>query len=100
MNPALPPYPLGFDANAQCDFHVGALGHSVEDCKMLKSKVQNLLDSKIFSFTPAGLRINHNPLPGHVGPSINIMEEVAENGREVIIISFLIRRTTSNSGKG
>lgn len=34
--PVIPPYPPGFDVNARCDFHVGAQGHSVENCKAFK----------------------------------------------------------------
>jgi hypothetical protein len=31
LKPVGPPYPPGFDANARCDFHAGAHGHSTED---------------------------------------------------------------------
>uniref|UniRef100_A0A151UIR0 Retrotransposon gag domain-containing protein n=1 Tax=Cajanus cajan TaxID=3821 RepID=A0A151UIR0_CAJCA len=37
-----PPYPRGYDVNAKCDYHAGAIGHSLENCKALKIKVQNL----------------------------------------------------------
>ncbi|KAI5443315.1 hypothetical protein KIW84_012101 [Lathyrus oleraceus] len=77
-----PPYPPVFDANARCDFHVGAQGHSSEDYKVLKSKLQTLLDSKIFLFAPQGLQINNTPSLSHAGPSVHIMEEIIENGSE------------------
>lgn len=52
LNPVIPPFPSDFDANARCDFYAGEHGHSIEDCKVLKSKVQTLMDSKMFSFSP------------------------------------------------
>lgn len=75
-------YPSHFDPNARCDFHAGALGYSCKDCKALKNKVQDLIESKVISFMPHGLHINVNPLPSHTGPSIHAMEEVIENGSE------------------
>lgn len=57
------------------------MGRSEEeqDCKMLKSKVQTLLDSKMFSFVPRGLQINNAPSPGHASPSAHVIEEIIEN---------------------
>ena len=77
----IPPYPPDFDANARCDYHAGAQGHSTENCKVLTSKVQTLLNSKMLSFTPQGIQIN-NPLIGHVGSSVYVMEEVVESRGE------------------
>jgi len=37
-----PPYPKGFNANAKCEYHNGAVGHSTEKCQALKVKVQSL----------------------------------------------------------
>lgn len=44
--------PPGYDANSRCEFHYGALGHSIENCKALKYKVQDLIDSKAITFVP------------------------------------------------
>ena len=41
--PRRPPYPRGYDVNATCEYHGGVRGHSVENCKALKDKVQSLL---------------------------------------------------------
>lgn len=46
----LPPYPPGYDLNARRDFHAGEPGHSVDNWKALKYKVQELVDSKAISF--------------------------------------------------
>lgn len=56
------------------------LGHSAENYKALKNMVHDLIDSKEISFTPQGPNIKHNPLPGHVGPLVIVVEEVVENG--------------------
>lgn len=49
---------------------------------MLKSKVQTLLDSKMFSFIPQDLQINNTPSPSHAGPSVQTVEEIAKNRSE------------------
>ena len=41
--PRRPPYPRGYDVNGTCEYHGGVGGHSVEDCKALKDKVQSLI---------------------------------------------------------
>ena len=39
-----PPFFRGYDLNATCAYHGGALGHSIEHCMTLKHKVQSLID--------------------------------------------------------
>lgn len=80
------PNPPGFDANSWCDFHAGAPRYSTKVREALKSRVHDLLDTKMFSFTHAGPIINNNLLPGHARPSVNVVEEVIKNRRWVIII--------------
>ena len=41
--PRRPPYPKRYDVNAICEYHGGVGGHSVENCKALKDKVQSLI---------------------------------------------------------
>ena len=45
VKPKRPPYPRGYDVdvNATCEYHEGVGGHSVENCKALKNKVQSLI---------------------------------------------------------
>ncbi|XP_058757473.1 uncharacterized protein LOC131630741 [Vicia villosa] len=45
----------------------GAPGHTIEKCRALKYKVQDLLDDKIISFTPTGPNVQNNPMPPHTG---------------------------------
>ena len=47
--------PLDYDENARCEFHFGAPGHYVENCKVLKHKVEDLLYVGIILVTPKGL---------------------------------------------
>ncbi|XP_045802583.1 uncharacterized protein LOC123896210 [Trifolium pratense] len=50
LPPVTPPYPPGFDENARCDYHDGAPGHNIENCRGFKHKVQELIDRKLLSF--------------------------------------------------
>jgi len=36
-----PPYPRFYDANAKCEYHSGEIGHSTENCRAFKYKVQS-----------------------------------------------------------
>ncbi|XP_040945799.1 uncharacterized protein [Gossypium hirsutum] len=38
-----PPYPKWYDANAQCDYHAGVVGHSIEHCTTFKRLVEKLI---------------------------------------------------------
>ncbi|MCI16600.1 gag-pol polyprotein, partial [Trifolium medium] len=38
LHPVEPPYPLNIDVNAKCDYHAGAPGHDIENCKGFKHK--------------------------------------------------------------
>ena len=48
--PRRPPYPRGYDVNAICEYHTGVEGHSVENCKTLKDKVQSLIYADSIKF--------------------------------------------------
>jgi len=45
-----PPYPRYYDASAKCGYHSGEVGHSTENCRALKFKVQSLIDSGWLTF--------------------------------------------------
>ena len=53
LKPVIPPYDVDYDPNMQCDYHAGALGHSIEDYRAFKEEVQDLLDAKAINFGPA-----------------------------------------------
>ncbi|XP_050915175.1 uncharacterized protein LOC127130153 [Lathyrus oleraceus] len=74
--------PPGYDANACYEFHSGAPGHSIKNCKALKYKVQDLIDYKAITFASKGPNVNNNSMPPHNNASVNMME--AENGRRLM----------------
>ena len=57
MKPLQPPYPKFYEANARCDYHGGAVGHSVENCRAFKFKVQSLIDSGWLTFQENKLNV-------------------------------------------
>lgn len=63
------PLPPDYDMNVNCEYHSGTPGHSIEDCKSLKYKVQDLIDSRAIMFTPQGLNIVNTPMPPQEGTS-------------------------------
>ncbi|PKI41143.1 hypothetical protein CRG98_038466 [Punica granatum] len=62
--------------NLYCEFHRGALGHTLDDCWALRNRIQEMIDTRQISFNevkPPNVRAN--PLPDHgsgSGPSINM----------------------------
>ena len=56
--------PASYDENAKCEFHSGAPGHNIENCKAFKHTVQDLVDSKAINFAPSP-NVNANPMPAH-----------------------------------
>jgi len=82
MKPLQPPYPKFYDANARCDYHGGAVGHSVENYRAFKFKVQSLIDSGWLTFQENKPNVEKNPLLGHARPSINAV--ISEEGQGLI----------------
>lgn len=74
--------PPNYDANARCGFHFGAPSHSVENCKALKYKVQEMTESKAITFAPNGPNVNNNHMPPHNKPTVKMMEE--EEGKNLV----------------
>ncbi|KAL3726912.1 hypothetical protein ACJRO7_031765 [Eucalyptus globulus] len=54
-----------YDPSKTCAYHMGEVGHSVDDCYTLQHKIQNLLDANVVSFRDARPNIQNNPLPNH-----------------------------------
>jgi len=76
MRPLQPPYPKNYNANAMCDYHGKVVGHSTEDCKAFKFKVQLLIDSGLLTFQEDKPNIENNPLSGHASASTNAVTKV------------------------
>ena len=66
--------PANFDENVKCEFHSGAPGHSVENCKAFKHVVQDLVDSKVINFAPSP-NVNANPMLAHGQRGVNAVSE-------------------------
>ncbi|XP_050889371.1 uncharacterized protein LOC127094597 [Lathyrus oleraceus] len=69
------PYPPGYNANAHCEFHMGAPGHTLENCFAFQNRVQDLIEAKAISFTPRRPNVNTNPMPTHGDASVSAIEE-------------------------
>lgn len=76
LKPATFPYPPGYDANAHCEFNMGAPGHTLENCFAFQNRVQDLIETKVITFTPRRPNVNTNAMPTHEGASVSAIEEV------------------------
>ncbi|XP_050897628.1 uncharacterized protein LOC127104486 [Lathyrus oleraceus] len=80
---ALPPMPKPhkpwYNENARCAFHANSEGHTTENCKVFKLRVQELIDQKILSFADVP-NVGNNPLPKHDGSGINAIESSTDDG--------------------
>lgn len=54
---------------------MGAPGHTIDNCKEFKYKLQELIDSKAVTFIPKGSNIKTNPMPMHADPSVSAIKE-------------------------
>ncbi|KAK2451563.1 hypothetical protein QL285_010606 [Trifolium repens] len=50
LKPMTAPFPAWYNSEAKCEFHEGAEGHTVDNCRAFKNKVQELIDKKLLSF--------------------------------------------------
>ena len=82
LGPPLAVIPPRYNVNARCEFQSGALSHSIENCKVLKYKVQDLIDSKEITFAPNDPNVNNNPMPLHNKSTVNMVE--MNNGRGLL----------------
>ena len=48
--PRNPPFPAWYDPKAKCAYHADAEGHSTDNCRAFKNKVQEFIDKKLLSF--------------------------------------------------
>jgi len=66
-----PPFPRYYDANAKCEYHSGEIGHSTENCRALRYKVQSLIDSGWLTFQEQKPSVEKNPLSVHANSTVN-----------------------------
>ncbi|KAF1869678.1 hypothetical protein Lal_00017253 [Lupinus albus] len=67
-----------FDPNVSCAYHSGTIGHSIENCRSFKFKVQHLVDSKWLNFKQSMPNVSNNPLPNHGNPGVNATKDVRD----------------------
>ncbi|XP_052881224.1 uncharacterized protein LOC128289417 [Gossypium arboreum] len=76
QEPLQPPYPKWYDANAQCEYHAGITGHSIENYTAFKKVVEILIKVGIVRFDdPATPNVAENPLPNHTDQGVNGISE-------------------------
>ncbi|XP_052484906.1 uncharacterized protein LOC128039989 [Gossypium raimondii] len=73
LKPLQPPYPKWYDANAQCDYHTGITGYSIENCTAFKKLVERLIGMGVVKFDEATKA--ENPLPNHTDSGVNMVGE-------------------------
>jgi hypothetical protein len=81
-----PPFPAWYKQGATCEYHSGAEGHTIENCKAFKYEVQKLIDQKLLSFKEAGPNVKQNPLPSHSGAGVNMIENAEGLIKDVLDI--------------
>jgi hypothetical protein len=80
------PFPAWYKPEAKCEFQFGAEGHTIENCKAVKYKFQELIDQKVLTFKEAGPNVKGNPLPGHPGAGVNQVSSAEELTRDASMI--------------
>ncbi|XP_052485143.1 uncharacterized protein LOC128040436 [Gossypium raimondii] len=71
LKPMQPPYPKWYDANAQCNYHAGIAGHSIEHCTAFKKLVERLINMGIVKVDDSPS--TENPLPNHNENGVNMI---------------------------
>ncbi|KAI5387117.1 hypothetical protein KIW84_073321 [Lathyrus oleraceus] len=83
--PAIPTNPQWwYKPELHCIYHFGAPGHDVENCYLLKTKVQDLVRCGILCFEDVGPNVKKNPLPEHGKSSINMVQGCPGNTKSNI----------------
>ncbi|KAK5812007.1 hypothetical protein PVK06_027401 [Gossypium arboreum] len=72
LKPLQPPYPKWYDANAQCEYHAGITGHSIENCTTFKKLVERFIQIGIVKFDNAPSV--ENLLPNHTDSGVNAID--------------------------
>ncbi|XP_070036908.1 uncharacterized protein [Nicotiana tomentosiformis] len=60
--------------NKRCAYHSGMKGHTIDECRTLKDKIQTLIDTKVIQAKEAAPNVRNNPLPDHRGEGVNVIE--------------------------
>jgi len=63
-----------FNPNKTCAYHSGMKGHTTDECRTLKDKIQTLIDNKVVQAKVATPNVRNNPLPDHRGGGVHVIE--------------------------
>ncbi|XP_039043314.1 uncharacterized protein LOC120182393 [Hibiscus syriacus] len=80
-SPIEPPYPKWYDVNAQCEYHAGISGHTIENYLVFKKLVQRLKQRNVINFGDSEQpNVAQNKLPNYAGTGVNVVIEEKVNG--------------------
>ncbi|PKI49897.1 hypothetical protein CRG98_029709 [Punica granatum] len=93
------------DRSKQCEYHRGALGHTLNNCWKLRERIQEMIDAKELTFNAVrSPNVQANPLPNHgpaQGPSINMISicaleegESEQSGPSPFVIEYVPTEAT------
>ncbi|XP_070052385.1 uncharacterized protein [Nicotiana tomentosiformis] len=60
--------------NKICAYYFGMKGHTIDECRTLKDKIQTLINTKVIQAKEAAPNVRNNPLPDHRGEGVNVIE--------------------------
>ncbi|XP_016752358.1 uncharacterized protein [Gossypium hirsutum] len=72
LKPLQPPFQKWYDANAQCEYHAGIIGHSIENYTTFKKLVERFIQMGIVKFD--NVPNTENPLTSHTDSGINAID--------------------------
>ncbi|XP_070042903.1 uncharacterized protein [Nicotiana tomentosiformis] len=55
-------------------YHSGMKGHTIDECRTLKDKIQTLIDTKVIQAKETSPNVRNNPLPEQRGEGVNVIE--------------------------
>ncbi|KAA3458454.1 gag/pol polyprotein [Gossypium australe] len=71
LKPLQPPFPKWYNPNAECEYHAGITGHSIENCTAFKKVVEKFIKMGIIELDD--LPGSGNPLPNHGDGAVNMI---------------------------
>jgi hypothetical protein len=86
------PQPKDYDKDLTCDYHQGEVGHTVGNCRVLRHRIQDLLDQGVLKFRIEGIinaigaeksdevDITSSKIPWEPFPTPRAQKELAEAG--------------------
>lgn len=79
------PYSRKHEPHAMCGYHIGHVGHCIENCYSFKTKVQELIDCNLLCFTPVTVKVfiekefEYNGPPVHVQVPPHVFQLIVQH---------------------